>query len=64
MNMLDQKKEYRLRKNIFGRFILEVKEVRQHFRDLAGSGFYDESTEEVWRAANREEAKESGIQVI
>jgi len=59
-----QKKEYRLRKNLFGRFVLEVKETRQHIRDLAGSGFYDEYTEEVWRAANLEEAKESGIQVI
>lgn len=56
-------KEYRLKRTLFGRFVLQVKEIRNHTRDLNGSGYYDEWTSEHWRKATLEEASQSGIKV-
>jgi len=56
-------KEYRLKRTLFGRFVLQVKEIRHHCRDLAGSGYYDEWSTEHWRRATKLEAAESGIKI-
>lgn len=60
---MTEAKQFRLKRTLFGRFVLEVKEVRHYCRDLAGSGFYDEYSREVWRKATLEEAIESGLSV-
>lgn len=61
--MSEQKPQYRLKRSVFGRFVLQIKETRHHCKDLAGSGHYDEWTTEHWRGATLEEAIASGMTV-
>lgn len=56
-------KEYRLKRTLFGRFVLQVKEIRHHSRDLHGSGYYDEWDTVHWRRATMQEAAESGFEI-
>ncbi len=55
--------EYRLKRNLFGHFVLQVKEIRHHSEDLHGTGHFDEWVTERWRAATLEEAIASGMTI-
>jgi len=54
---------YRLRRTVFGTFVLEVQETRHHITDLNGSGYYDEYSSKHWRKATLQEAIDSGLKV-
>ena len=55
--------EFRLKRTWRGKFVLQVKETRNHMRDLNGSGYYDEWQTSHWRNATLEEAATAGFAI-
>lgn len=57
----DNLNKFRLRRNIFGKLILQVLIIENHIGDIYGSGYLDEWTTSKWKDAKLSDIEAGSI---